>query len=1047
MSHTRCVRFVLVALLALVGASTASAEDAATLLGPRGQTALAAKDDAALKSLLDARTDVWTLCHELCLYGAPDVALALMRQAPPEQTKGLQAQIEAHRTLGARHDELREVWRALPALKQAKQPERILALLEAHAASSSAISQVRLRKERAYVHWITKQYEEAATLQDEVGAAAEKLGWSRRADASFGLAAQAWKRARASAKALASYRNAIRNADAYGRGKRAVEYVNQTTVLLTSLGRADELIVASKEVVRRYEALGDVRMVGWTQARLAAAYRKTGQLREAMAWIEKAVVNADKSGCPHCRGNAFNERGVVERLLGRFAEAVKSHEAAYELSKGAKIHHGMAVAKQRQGNAYYRMGAFQQALRAFEMARRHAQTALKRGKSSAQNAIEAARHGEAQVRSALGENDEALRLYRANLEAFEARGEVQGIAQTVTNISGLLRAFDPEGSLPYVRRSIVLKRKIKDRHGTARSLVILGGTLLTLERFEEALPPLDEAIALARTLMDPYSIATAGQVKGDTLAALGRLDEAAAVVHESLQAIADVPADNVRTGLMRSLSNVERLRGNLPEAIHAAREAVRLSTGILSGHGAEQGSGIRERYRGVYATGLEAAVAAGSAVDAAYFLETGRAGELREALQARDTLQDVLLPESLQQVLRSAREDETVASARLRSARAGGLRSLMRAARKAHEEAQRRLQSAVERVQAEAKQLAQIAYPKPDPLPVLQKSLVSGEVLLLYGLTLEDVVCLVVSRDGARIVPLGHHHPIHEMVGALRTDTEPYVHVEHIEAMRKMLVDPLKLDKAKRVLVSPVDAIGRVPFSLLLPQRDVAYVGSGTTYRMLEEQGHEHDKASRRAVLGIGDPAYPAGSRLPRLPASRKEVAAVADVKLLGDQATEVALRKALAREDAWCGLHFACHGLLDVDRPMFSSLALTPSATDDGRLTALDVFQLRVPAELVVLSACETAGGKLYAAEGVLGLTRAFTYAGAPRVISSLWKVDDQATSALMIEFYKLWDPGTGRGMSPGAALQQAQEYIRSQDRWKHPKFWAGWVLWGLPD
>ena len=126
----------------------------------------------------------------------------------------------------------------------------------------------------------------------------------------------------------------------------------------------------------------------------------------------------------------------------------------------------------------------------------------------------------------------------------------------------------------------------------------------------------------------------------------------------------------------------------------------------------------------------------------------------------------------------------------------------------------------------------------------------------------------------------------------------------------------------------------------------------------------------------------------------------------------------------------------------------MTADSEDDGFLTCLDVFQLKIPADLVVLSACETAKGRIYRMEGILGLTRAFMFAGTPRVICSLWKVDDEATRALMTRFYALWGGATEGedGVSAAAALRRAQEFVRSHEKWEHPQYWAAWVLWGLP-
>ncbi len=119
----------------------------------------------------------------------------------------------------------------------------------------------------------------------------------------------------------------------------------------------------------------------------------------------------------------------------------------------------------------------------------------------------------------------------------------------------------------------------------------------------------------------------------------------------------------------------------------------------------------------------------------------------------------------------------------------------------------------------------------------------------------------------------------------------------------------------------------------------------------------------------------------------------------------------------------------------------------DDGILTALEASHLDLDGvELVVLSACQTALGEAESGEGVIGLVRGFKMAGAKQVIGSLWKVDDGATEALMVKFYELWSPREGEGIPVADALRQAQEHVRAQAKWKHPYYWAAWVLWGLP-
>jgi CHAT domain-containing protein len=143
--------------------------------------------------------------------------------------------------------------------------------------------------------------------------------------------------------------------------------------------------------------------------------------------------------------------------------------------------------------------------------------------------------------------------------------------------------------------------------------------------------------------------------------------------------------------------------------------------------------------------------------------------------------------------------------------------------------------------------------------------------------------------------------------------------------------------------------------------------------------------------------------------------------------------------------VHFATHGYVDTERPDLSAIVLSlvdeNGKAQDGFLRAHEIYNLRLPAELVVLSACETGLGKEYRGEGLTGLTRGFMYAGAKRVTVSLWNVNDKATADLMARFY--------RGMlrenkTPAAALRMAQLEMLRVPQWRSPYYWAAFVMQG---
>src|SRR5262249_46702389 len=143
-------------------------------------------------------------------------------------------------------------------------------------------------------------------------------------------------------------------------------------------------------------------------------------------------------------------------------------------------------------------------------------------------------------------------------------------------------------------------------------------------------------------------------------------------------------------------------------------------------------------------------------------------------------------------------------------------------------------------------------------------------------------------------------------------------------------------------------------------------------------------------------------------------------------EATEPELRVALASRPRWHAVHFGCHGVLDERRPVLSALALTPSASDDGMLTTLDVFGLSFHADLVTLSACESAKGDLVRGEGVVGLVRAFMSAGTPRVVATLWEVGDEAAFVFTTKFYARWKAG----LPAARALRETQAELAADPR-----------------
>jgi CHAT domain-containing protein len=377
----------------------------------------------------------------------------------------------------------------------------------------------------------------------------------------------------------------------------------------------------------------------------------------------------------------------------------------------------------------------------------------------------------------------------------------------------------------------------------------------------------------------------------------------------------------------------------------------------------------------------------------------------------------------------------------------------------------------------------------------IRRSLARDTALLSYVTTRTRVHLFIVGVPAA--TPTGRVSVAHRVVSRdpaslgsdldalmiqlrAHAETEDGEHAlqDHLATLYSRLVGPAApfVRDKQRLVIVPDRNLYRIPWAALAPRGSDplienfrVMVAPSATYHVQARQKAGADK-NGSAVIALAGPEEESGAlRAPgAVPAMTAEVESIRAIfgasanVLTGAQATEEAAKRIAPRAQI---LHFAAHAVADENSPLESYIALSSRSrpgAENGYLQAWEVMmQMRLHAQLVVLSACDTAGGRESAGEGMLGLTHAFHYAGAPQVMASLWPVSDQATAVLMRSFYER----IALGDTPDAALRSAQlEMLHGEERawflrlfapetveprraWQHPFYWAGFQLSGADE
>ena len=473
------------------------------------------------------------------------------------------------------------------------------------------------------------------------------------------------------------------------------------------------------------------------------------------------------------------------------------------------------------------------------------------------------------------------------------------------------------------------------------------------------------------------------------------------------------------------------------------------------------------------------------------FIENNKYVLLQDALQAREAQRFGNAPAEI--VVEEAALEQALTIAKTKKIQAIDEESRLKAV-EGYNKALQAVNKFQERLQQKYPDYHQFKYAVENPkiadlqakLPkdaLLMEYFVGNDNTYLYLMDTEDVIALQLPLSKEKI---------EEKVHLFRKELSDYGHIAQagpnsIDAYQELahwfyqeLMAPAleKMPNKKRLIIIPDGLLGHLPFEAFLTSKpeakkefkDLDYVLKTYSISYLYAanllNNKQTENKTNHKILGMAA-SYDAGKAgVERAPANRSGElrsirnslqplpAAIEEVKLLesnfagtylyGESANEANFKK---NAPDYAVLHLAMHGLLNEKHPILSSLAFTENgdAVENNFLQAFEISQMKLKAQLVVLSACETGYGKFQQGEGVMSLARSFMYAGVPSLVVSMWQVNDASTSLIMQDFYQ----NLAKGMDKAEALRQAKlSYIEKASLGNpmaaHPAFWAAFVQLG---
>ncbi|MBL1177172.1 tetratricopeptide repeat protein [Pantanalinema sp. GBBB05] len=783
---------------------------------------------------------------------------------------------------------------------------------------------------------------------------------------------------------------------------------------------------------------------------LGSAYFLLGNYSRATEFYEQHLTIAKQIKDRGGESNALDGLGLAYRALGNYGKAIEFHEQALAIAREIKDRQGEGNALGNLGLAYGALGNYGKAIEFHEQALAIAKQIKDRGgESSALDGLGLAYRD-------LGNYGKAIEFHEQALAITREIKNRQGEGNALGNLgSAYFLLGNYSRAIEFHEQALAITREIKNRQGEGSILGNLGVAYRTLGNYGKAIEFHEQALAIAREVKAREREGTNLGNLGLAYFSLGNYGKAIEF-HEQALAVARQIKNQQGEGIaLNNLGNALFKSGNLVVAIKTLMDGV-ATWELLRQTGAENDANkvsIFEQQTVTYRTLQKVLVAQNQPNAALEIAERGRARAFVELLAQRLSGQEAtsLIPQAQQ------------ASMTLKGTKPPTLQEIQQIAR-AQNATLVQYSVIFDDFQIQGKEEARqselyiwvippqddITFRKVDLKPLWQQQ----------NTNLAQLV--VQSREGMGV---RGRADVEVALSPEFLKRQQEKQTRNLKQLHQLLIAPiaplLPQDPNQRVIFMPQGELFLVPFPALLDANGTALIEQHTiltapSIQVLELTRQQRDRlTSRQSVAGksliVGNPTMPkvvtqlgdTPVQLSDLPGAKQEALAIAQLlntqAITGQQATKTAIAQQMPNARL---IHFATHGLLDDVKGLGvpGAIALAPAGNgqlNDGLLTAAEILEMKLNAELVVLSACDTGRGRI-TGDGVIGLSRSLITAGVPSIIVSLWKVPDDSTAFLMTEFYQ------NLQKTPDKAQALRQAMLTTKQKYPEPLNWAAFTLIG---